>query len=159
MVGANPEYATEPFYRRHFTSDNAYVNALFASAAAAGIIVQQQSLSWQALRSCLQHRCLVIVLVDRWQLAEQVHCCCKLGKQPSYAGHYLLVSDYDDSAGEFVAHDPSGAAGITRISAADLDKARRVFGTDEDVLIVSRRRPAESVGSEHSCVERSEIAD
>lgn len=158
-VGANQEYATEPFYRRNFNADHAYVNGLFASAPAAGIIVQQQSLPWQALRTYVQHRCLVIVLVDRWQLAEHVRCCCGFGKQPSYAGHYLLLSGFEDTGGNFLVHDPACAAGVKRISPAELDRARRVFGTDEDVLIVSRRAPAESVGSEHSCAEHGGLTD
>lgn len=46
----NPAYATELFYKFNLSDDTARVTRLFEEAPAAGINLQQCSLSWQALR-------------------------------------------------------------------------------------------------------------
>ena len=52
-IGANPEYSKESFYKSQMDQDTLRVAGRFESAAAAGIDVRLQSLSWQELRKCV----------------------------------------------------------------------------------------------------------
>ena len=64
----------------------------------------------------------------------------------------MVVSNFVPEAEAFVVHDPACAAPHKHMSISCLDRARQCFGTDEDVLIVSCARTAESIDSEASCV-------
>lgn len=57
----------------------------------------------------------------------------------SYTGHYVLISGFDPASGNFVVHDPASALPSLEIPGEALDVARKCFGTDEDLLIVSAR--------------------
>jgi hypothetical protein len=146
-VGANPEFATELFYRGQLSADRVRVDRLFSQAVQRGINIRQKSLTWQDLRDHLQggHR-LAIVLIDKWKLKENSQCCCGL-VVPGYAGHYIVVSTFCEGSQMFLVHDPACSLTCTYMSAPSLDRARMSFGTDEDVLLVSRSMVA---GSEHS---------
>ena len=69
-----------------------------------------------------------------------------------YTGHYVVVCGYDESSDCFVVRDPavppldaneSASEFPSRksfVAASALETARRAFGTDEDLLLVRRRR-------------------
>ena len=68
-----------------------------------------------------------------------------------YTGHYVVVCGYDESSDCFVVRDPAvppfdaneSASDANRksfVAASALETARRAFGTDEDLLLVRRRR-------------------
>lgn len=70
-----------------------------------------------------------------------------LGLELGYLGHYLLLTGYDAPSAEFLYLDPAAAppaagGGASRLPAAQLDAARRAFGTDEDLLIIDVAPPA-----------------
>jgi hypothetical protein len=149
-VGANPAFSSEYFYKGQIATDRSRVERLFREAQEAGIGVRIGSMTWQELRDYLRRgNCLAIVLVDKWKLREGARCCC--GLVPGYAGHYIVVSAFREDSSQFVVQDPACSAPQKLMRAASLDQARQSFGTDEDVLIVSRVRPAESHDSENSC--------
>jgi hypothetical protein len=149
-LGANPAYASECFYRRQLSVDRTRVERLFRQAEEAGISLRHESVSWQFLRDVLHSQeHLIVLLVDKRKLKEAAGCCCGL-IEPGYTGHYIVVSAFDGAGQAFVVLDPACAATYKRISPESLDRARRCFGTDEDVLIVSRYRPADSTDSEIS---------
>ena len=150
-VGANPAFSSEYFYKGQLSADRARVERLFGEAEQAGIGLRIGSLTWQDLRNYLQRGdCLVIVLVDKWKLREGARCCCGL-VEPGYAGHYIVLSGFREDTSMFVIQDPACSSPCKAMTSACLDKARQSFGTDEDVLIVSRVRPAASHDSDHSC--------
>jgi hypothetical protein len=64
-----------------------------------------------------------------------------------YTGHYVVVCGYDESSDCFVVRDPAvppldanDASRKSFVAASALETARRAFGTDEDLLLVRRRR-------------------
>ena len=65
--------------------------------------------------------------------------CCGFGS--GYTGHYVVVCGYDEDRQEFVLRDPASSNATLVISAAGFDNARKSFGTDEDILLVSRAAP------------------
>lgn len=57
-----------------------------------------------------------------------------------YTGHYVVVCGYDFNNDFFEIRDPAVGEKNLFISSADLEKARKEFGTDEDMLLVRRSR-------------------
>ena len=57
-----------------------------------------------------------------------------------YTGHYVVVCGYDAATDCFCVRDPSGDDEGSVVPARSLETARRAFGTDEDLLLVRRRR-------------------
>ena len=87
---------------------------------------------------------LIIALVDKRKLASQwgaraelYQQCCGLGS--GYTGHYVLVCGYDGGRGDFVVRDPASSRHTLYVPAAAFEEARKSFGTDEDLLLVSVR--------------------
>lgn len=142
-VGANPDFASETFYKTSMSEDMVRVERLFQDAPQAGIVVEQRSLRWQELRDLLtKGGNVAIVLVDKCKLRDGgqsslLACCCGL-VSPGYMGHYIVVCAYDEAAAKFIVQDPALPNANVRVSAEALDTARLSFGTDEDILIVSR---------------------
>lgn len=66
-------------------------------------------------------------------------CCCGFLRF-SYRGHYIVLTGFNDSSGMFTMEDPSSPCSSC-VSPADLDAARLAFGTDEDLLVVSKCQP------------------
>ncbi|GFR50726.1 hypothetical protein Agub_g12983 [Astrephomene gubernaculifera] len=142
-LGPNPAFANESFYMEHMEDDERRVSRLFREAAAAGIALQQRSVSGEELQSwLLSGECLIILLVDKrkldpWLAAAADMCLPALcGVELGYLGHYVLLVGYDSTTAEYVVRDPAAAVSELRVSAAALDVARRSFGTDEDILVV-----------------------
>ncbi|PSC74764.1 GUCD1 isoform X2 [Micractinium conductrix] len=107
-LGANQEYSRERFYAETMQDDSTRVEQLFETASTAGIAVAQRSVPLSALRSLLlSGRYLLVVLVDKATLDE------------------------------FEMRDPASDRPRLWVPAARLEAARKVFGTDEDLLVVS----------------------
>jgi hypothetical protein len=86
-------------------------------------------------------RCSVRALTPRHaQLSSQgarPDLCCGLGS--GYTGHYVLVCGYDGGRGDFVVRDPASSRQTLYVPAASFEEARKSFGTDEDLLLVTVR--------------------
>ena len=63
--------------------------------------------------------------------------CCGLGS--GYTGHYVLVCGYDGGRGDFIVRDPASSRHTLYVPAASFEDARKSFGTDEDLLLVTVR--------------------
>lgn len=85
-----------------------------------------------------------------------------------YMGHYVVVIGFDAVKQEYVIRDPSAGAEELHVCAASFHQARRAFGTDEDLLVISvegrlqeqqqqqqqqTSEPAMGASSSDSCVE------
>ncbi|KAK3246418.1 hypothetical protein CYMTET_44044 [Cymbomonas tetramitiformis] len=145
-VGANPDFASESFYRENMEEDGLRVERLFREADSIGISIQCRSLSAAEIRNCvLSGHWLLIALVDKrklnsWHTAAESclpQCCVMAG----YTGHYIVLCGYDGERQEYVVRDPASSATTVQISEVSLEEARKSFGTDEDLLIVSRTYP------------------
>ena len=53
------------------------------------------------------------------------------------AGHYIVVVAYCASSDSYEVRDPAAEAEHLTVPAAVLEAARRSFGTDEDIILVS----------------------
>lgn len=52
-------------------------------------------------------------------------------------GHYIVVCGYCAATDRYAIRDPAAEERFLTISAGTFERARRVFGTDEDLLLVS----------------------
>ena len=75
-------------------------------------------------------------LTNQWSSRAELWC----GLAGSgYTGHYVLVCGYDGSRGDFVVRDPASSRQTLYVPAASFEEARKSFGTDEDVLLITVR--------------------
>jgi len=141
-IGANPNFAVETFYKENMEEDGERVNKLFEKAPQVGIQVQWRSITGEELSILiLSGRYLAIALVDKRKLSHPwldelclADCC---GLNTGYTGHYVVICGYNMDTDEFEIRDPASSSVSGRISLDALDEARKSFGTDEDILLVS----------------------
>jgi len=152
-LGANPAYADEKFYKEHMHEDEVRVHRLFSLAGEVGVEVNHRSLRLDELAEvCASPQHLVLILVDKRVLqqgslpgsegkgatATSLLCCGMLGNlgNSDYVGHYVVLSDYDSATREFWVKDPASRETTTFVKDTTLEKARKSFGTDEDLIVV-----------------------
>jgi len=146
--GANPDYASETFYREHIEEDEQRVGRLFQEAQGKGIQLHQCSLNVQQLQAVVVSGCFILILlVDKRKLSPSSRPSALLHgatvrsaalAAKGYTGHYIVISGFDAGKQEYTVCDPALPSRHTTISVAALEAARQSFGTDEDTLLVSR---------------------
>ncbi|TYH00471.1 hypothetical protein ES288_A10G279700v1 [Gossypium darwinii] len=126
--GANPNYSGETYYKC-------------------------RSISGEEI-SCwiLSGKYIAIALVDQYKLSqswmEDVIIPGFQGNDVGYTGHYVVICGYDSETDEFEIRDPASSREHDRVSSKCLEEARKSFGTDEDLLLISleeSRKPNYSV--------------
>ncbi|KAE8732878.1 C22orf13, putative isoform 2 [Hibiscus syriacus] len=151
--GANPNYSDETYYKEQLPTDLVRVDSLFKKAVEAGIDIGCRSISGEELsRWILSGKYIAIALVDQYKLSQSwmedviihgVH-----GNDVEYTGHYVVICGYDAETDEFEIRDPASSRKHERVLSKRLEEARKSFGTDEDLLLISleeSRRPNYSV--------------
>nr|CAB3465063.1 unnamed protein product [Digitaria exilis] len=141
-LGANPQYSAETFYREQLQEDIDRVDELFGKALDAGISIQCRSISaYDIAFLLLSGHCIAIALVDKSKLnsswMNDVHDVQQLNEDSDYMGHYVVICGYDADDCEFEIRDPASSRKRERVTMKSLDEARKSFGTDEDILLVS----------------------
>ncbi|XP_058787563.1 guanylyl cyclase 1 isoform X1 [Vicia villosa] len=140
-IGANPNYCGESFYKEELPNDLVRVDTLFQDAMEAGIDIQCRSLSEEEISFLiLSGKYLAIALVDHNKLShawQDVHVAGVLSNNSDYTGHYVLICGFDAGADMFEIRDPASSRKHKRISSKSLEEARKAFGTDEDILLIS----------------------
>ena len=112
------------------------------------------------MRLKLLHRCEVgethpppCSQINRpWGSGADLYCC---GSGEGYTGHYILLCGYNSDRGDFIVQDPASIRQTLHIPGGLLEDARKCFGTDEDLLIVPRRRLSSTQPGEDLMMERS----
>ncbi|KAH0907844.1 hypothetical protein HID58_039671 [Brassica napus] len=140
--GANPNYSIEEFYKEQLPEDLLRVDLLFRKAHESGIVIQCRSVSIDEI-SCLllSGNYIAIALVDQDKLSkswlEEVIVAGLHSSNSSYTGHYIVICGYDAVKNEFEIRDPASSKMHERVSSKCLENARKSFGTDEDLLLIS----------------------
>ncbi|XP_019059368.1 PREDICTED: protein GUCD1-like isoform X2 [Tarenaya hassleriana] len=140
--GANPNYSIEAFYKEQLPADVVRVDSLFGKAHEVGINIQCRSVSIHEISGLiLSGKFIAIALVDQYKLSkswlEEVIVSGIHSDSSSYTGHYVVICGYDTDKDEFEIRDPASSKKQERISAKCLENARKSFGTDEDLLLIS----------------------
>ncbi|KAI7742366.1 hypothetical protein M8C21_025571 [Ambrosia artemisiifolia] len=140
-LGANPNYSVETFYEKQLTDDIVRVNMLFQRSKEAGIDIECRSIKEDEIALLiLSEKYIVIALVDQYILSqpwrEDVYVSDFCSGSPGYTGHYIVICGYDALTDEFEIRDPASSRIRETISSRCLEKARKSFGTDEDILLI-----------------------
>ncbi|KAJ7959688.1 Guanylyl cyclase [Quillaja saponaria] len=140
--GANPNYCVESFYKEQLPNDLVRVDMLFQKALEAGINIQCRSITGAEISVLiLSGEYIAIALVDHYKMShfwlEDDQVAGVFGSNSSYTGHYVLICGYDAGADEFEIRDPASSRKHKMISSGCLEEARKAFGTDEDLLLIS----------------------
>ncbi|KAJ4979812.1 hypothetical protein NE237_010592 [Protea cynaroides] len=141
-LGANPNFCVETFYKEQLPNDLLRVDGLFQQALEAGISIQCRSISGEEISILiLSGKYIVIALVDQYKMGrswlEDVCVSGFYGGDSGYTGHYIVLCGYDADRDEFEIRDPASHRKSSRISLQCLDEARKSFGTDEDLILIS----------------------
>ena len=120
--------------------------SLYQSLPAPAMHVELRSFSAAELRDLVRpHDSLVMALVDQRRLypARPPSLFARLlglggAGSGEYAGHYVLLAGLDAARGEYAVMDPARPDAPVPVPCADVDGARRAWGTDEDLLVVPR---------------------
>jgi hypothetical protein len=142
MAGSKEGYRSLDYYRDAIEDDEKRVNHLFQNAT---FPILKASVTTRQVVSLLESMEVgIIVLVDSQMLKPR-----KLrsdGGSRGYLGHYILVVGWQSHGGEdghFLCHNPCSTSISTctgspeKVPVATFDRARKSYGTDEDMLVVS----------------------
>lgn len=140
--GANPNFSVETFYKEQLPNDLVRVNMLFQKAFEAGIHIQCRSISGEEISLyILSGKYIAVALVDQYKLSrswsEDVCISDFYDGKSGYTGHYVIICGYDANTDEFEIRDPASSRKHERIPLNCLEEARKSFGTDEDLLLIS----------------------
>ncbi|EEF38183.1 Protein C22orf13, putative [Ricinus communis] len=151
-LGANPNYSAETFYKEQLPTDLVRVDRLFQKAREKGINIQCRSINEKEISLfILSGKYIAVALVDQYKLSrswvEDVILSGLKDSKSSYTGHYVVICGYDANADEFEIRDPASSRISERISSKCLEEARKSFGTDEDLLLISLEKSNEQQNS------------
>ncbi|WOL14971.1 protein GUCD1 [Canna indica] len=141
-LGANPDYSAESYYREQLQDDIGRVDGLFEKALEAGIRIECRSISAKDISLLiLTGQCVAVALVNKIKLsqswttdADAAEC---YMSNSDYMGHYVVICGFNGESGEFEIRDPASPRKYEKVSIRCLDEARKSFGTDEDIILVS----------------------
>ncbi|GAB2211135.1 hypothetical protein Droror1_Dr00016427 [Drosera rotundifolia] len=142
-LGANPNFIAESFYKDHLPDDLVRVDLLFKKAGGNGISIKCRSISQEEISFLiLSGKYIAIALVDQYILSrswlKDVYVPGFCTSSLDYTGHYIVICGYDTTNDEFEIRDPANSSKqLKRVSSRCLDEARKSFGTDEDLLLIS----------------------
>lgn len=82
--------------------------------------------------------CIVLVnanLMTSFHHQFSTSLCCNKGEQ-SFQGHYILLVGFDSDRQMVFCHNPTLSHGPTEISIDSFEKARKSYGTDQDIIYI-----------------------
>lgn len=141
-IGANPDFSVETFYQEQLPNDIMRVDMLFRGSPEAGINIECRSVNEKEIALLiLSGKYVAIALVDQYKLrpswAEDVYISDLYSGYGGYTGHYVVICGYDALTDAFEIRDPASSRQRERITSRCLAEARKSFGTDEDILLIS----------------------
>jgi hypothetical protein len=146
--GCSTNYDSLPYYQQFIVQDRERVNRLFDKESCN---IRVGSLDWTNLRQHLiDNRRPCLVLVDANQL--QCSTCSRTivdrfldrvfpNVLSTYQGHYILIIGYETVDNNEYVHyvDPAKTEHVCTTYQENFDRARKAFGTDEDIICCYER--------------------
>ncbi|GMP23201.1 hypothetical protein CsSME_00000885 [Camellia sinensis var. sinensis] len=141
-LGANPNFSVETFYKEQLPNDLVRVDMLFQKALEGGMNIQCRSISGEEISLLiLSGKYIAIALVDQYKLSqswlEDAWVSGFYSGSSGYTGHYVVICGYDALTDEFEIRDPASSGKHEKVTSKRLEEARKSFGTDEDLLLIS----------------------
>lgn len=145
-LGVNPSVKDSVYYKRTLPNDMHRVEDRFRCSSARGVVVECKPVTLSEMLGHLSDGNPVVVLVD----GNLLHCDeCLTSKIVSkvrsvmnfsvpYQGHYVVVCGYSISHKKIFYRNPAKSDRLCTISFDAFEKARKQFGTDEDVVLIQQ---------------------
>lgn len=165
MKGVRDEYSDHDYYQHGLDNDTRRVNALFEKAEKRGVKIRERRVGLDEIQKTLSDdddHSLIIMLVDKCLLRCSL--CDKINHPNhhhteqrfrrmsnrlerfwhvqvahSFAGHFVVVFDWDEHSDRFFIKDPAALHDTCVIQSHVLEQARSSFGTDNDILFIKNR--------------------
>ena len=158
-LGVDANYSAIDFYASHLDEDDRRVDALFREAHLKGVVVTQEAVEMERIVEHLERRKPIIILID-WKKMGCLHCGggvwrSRLGldhfdkddsdaKENSktaksnvgYQGHFIVLTGVDKEMNLIYFNNPSSSNPVCVTTMRDLERARKSYGTDEDIIFV-----------------------
>ena len=142
-IGVDKNYSNEPFYKDYYTDDSSRVQRLFDQAEGAGLRFEKRTVSMSEIVKHLKTHRPIIVLVN-WPFTKSQKSSFSLCFRPffrssgKYQGHFLLLTGCSENGKKLIYLNPEK---LSRKSVASsvLDNARKSFGTDQDIILITER--------------------
>ncbi|XP_055388122.1 protein GUCD1 isoform X2 [Condylostylus longicornis] len=140
-IGVDPKYIEHSYYTPIIERDQERVKLRFEQAEAKGINVEKKTVKFDAIIRHLSKYGPVILLTN----AALLTCdnCKRKDEQkqsPSrYLGHYVVICGYDLIKRKVLYRNPAQDDHVCVTSVDAMDRARKAYGTDEDVIFIYYR--------------------
>jgi len=141
--GADPNYATVPFYNKHGAYDTEVdrVNGLFSRSSNENLPVIKRDVPFEELIKHLKSGHPIIVLVDAAKLLCG-KCKPTLNKKvKKYCGHFIVLSEYSEELNVIAYLNPSSNHSKCFCDPKQIEIAWRSYGTDEDLIWIDGYDP------------------
>ncbi|KAB7506917.1 Protein GUCD1 [Armadillidium nasatum] len=143
-IGVHPDLSSESFYRNVLNKDQQRVVNRFKFSANNNIMVEKGSVVIFEIISHLSNGGPVIVLVNANLLicdlchrnGYELKSCLSCTSSPPYQGHYIVLVGFNYSLGKIFYRNPGFKDRICSFGFSAFDKARKSFGTDEDIIFI-----------------------
>lgn len=148
-LGVDKNYAGVDFYSGHLNEDDLRVNKMFREAQSAGVTVVQEGVTMETITRHLESRRVILILID-WKKLGCLHCSPRRRSifrnnyaeekgNRGYQGHFICLTGFDKERNLIYFSNPAADLPVCVCNAEDLDRARKSYGTDEDIIFVDDR--------------------
>jgi len=160
-LGVDENYAGVDFYASHLSRDNSRVNQLFRDSHLNGVKVIEETIHMDTILDFLESKQMIIILID-WKKMGCLHCSTRrqlfsdnlkklreYGDQKEidqkgdkkrsnrdYQGHYICLTGVDRERNLIYFCNPSAKHPICVSAVDDVERARKSYGTDEDIIFI-----------------------
>ncbi len=127
----NEENLKHEFYQKYSDMDLEQSKKWVEDAKAAGVNIQERTLSLEELLGFVTKDSVPIILLD-WNIV-------KARKEKGYQGHFVPIVGFDEQNVYIHNHELDGTQEFMPVPRTTFDEARKAEGTDEDIVIVYRK--------------------
>lgn len=124
----NEENLKHDYYQKYSDMDLKQSKKWVEDASTKGVRIQERTLSQKELLGFVTEHSVPIILLD-WNIVKQ---------RKGYQGHFVPITGFDEH--HIYVSDPGSETGQTPISKQLFEEARKAEGTDEDVVVVYKKR-------------------
>eukprot|EP00096_Caligus_rogercresseyi_P005424 TRINITY_DN2084_c0_g1_i1.p1 TRINITY_DN2084_c0_g1~~TRINITY_DN2084_c0_g1_i1.p1 ORF type:complete len:224 (-),score=58.86 TRINITY_DN2084_c0_g1_i1:1224-1895(-) len=135
--GVDPSYAEEAYYNKVLQKDTERVIRRFDEAENNCICIQERSVALSEILTHLASAGPIIALVN----ANVLKSPSSIIDEINYQGHYVLLVGYDLSKKIIHYQDPSFKQNASCAPFAIFERARKSYGTDEDIVFIYSKKP------------------
>ncbi|XP_042780189.1 protein GUCD1-like isoform X1 [Panthera leo] len=140
-LGVDKGYKTQSFYRKHFDTEEARVNQVFAQAKACKVPMEKCTVSVQDIQEHLAQGHVAIVLVNSGVLHCDLgsgpvayRCFAPSGRRcfcrtPDHQGRFTVLPGYNRATGCLFYNNPACADQMCSTSIRNFEEARTTYGT------------------------------